>query len=58
MKERIEEKFGCSIEEKMEEFRNFVLDIGPNEADYDTPFDLLTDEEARYVEEYMKSKVA
>lgn len=58
MKERIEAKLGCTIEEYIKREQEFLEKYGDSEADWDDPFYKLDYDEIDFYEEYTKNMPA
>lgn len=56
MRERIEKKIGCTIEEFIR--REVEEDDPPYEAEYPNPFSILTHEEGKFVEDIARKMYA
>lgn len=55
MKERVEKKLGCTIEECCRRIEKFGEDF-PYEAEYRSPFSVLDESELDFVIEYLERK--
>ena len=55
MKEQIEKKLGCTIEEYIKKEDDIYNGCGDLECDWDDPFTKLTNEEIDFYADYIKS---